>query len=445
MLIDPARQRAAQVVGQDLHVAREHDELDVQLLDQLEQPRLGLRPWSPASPARGGTGCRRTRRAARRARVVATPRRRARSAACSDRWRNSRSFRQCAAVEHHDERAHRPADDVERPVHLERRGDRGERRLAARRATLAPSTCTRMKNRPGQRVPELLRLGDVPPVLGEQPGDRVHDPGAVGAGEGQDPVGGGRDESEDTRSESSGRADRLTRWARMTQPDLDIRSVTLDDAGELLTLRRAAFVTEAQQYGDPHIPPLTQTLEELQEDLQRDGVITLGGWYGHRLVGSIRMLIEGPKATLGRFAVAPDLQGQGFGTQLLMAILPHLPEGIEEVWVFTGRDSVHNLALYAKHGLRAPARPDRRRPHLRVPAQDPGRRRRRLGSRETGRRGPDPRLASLCASRLAKRVGHHRGAAQQQTTGRTPGPPVTTHECLPAPDARATLTAEGVP
>ena len=50
----------------------------------------------------------------------------------------------------------------------------------------------------------------------------------------------------------------------MTHADLDIRSVTLDDAGELLTLRRAAFVTEAQQYGDPHIPPLTQTLEELQ-------------------------------------------------------------------------------------------------------------------------------------------------------------------------------------
>ena len=113
-----------------------------------------------------------------------------------------------------------------------------------------------------------------------------------------------------------------------------------DHAGELLTLRRAAFVTEAQQYGDPHIPPLTQTLEELQADLERDGVITLGGWYGHRLVGSIRVLIEGPKATLGRFAVAPDLQGQGFGTQMLMAILPFLPEGIEEVWVFTGRDSV---------------------------------------------------------------------------------------------------------
>jgi GNAT superfamily N-acetyltransferase len=136
----------------------------------------------------------------------------------------------------------------------------------------------------------------------------------------------------------------------MTQPDLEIREVTVEDAGELLTLRRAAFVTEAQQYGDPSIPPLTQTYDELVEDLQRDGVITLGGWYGHRLVGSIRILVEGTKATLGRFAVAPDLQGRGLGTQLLEAILPVLPEGIEEVWVFTGRDSLQNIAMYAKQG-----------------------------------------------------------------------------------------------
>ncbi|WP_034648511.1 GNAT family N-acetyltransferase [Cellulomonas sp. HZM] len=136
----------------------------------------------------------------------------------------------------------------------------------------------------------------------------------------------------------------------MTEGNLDIRPVARDEAGELLTLRRAAFVTEAQQYGDPHIPPLTQTLDELRADLEADGVVTLGGWQGHRLVGSIRVLVEGTKATLGRFAVAPDLQGQGFGTELLLAILPYLPDGIEEVWVFTGRDSVQNLALYEKHG-----------------------------------------------------------------------------------------------
>jgi ribosomal protein S18 acetylase RimI-like enzyme len=132
--------------------------------------------------------------------------------------------------------------------------------------------------------------------------------------------------------------------------DVTIRLVSDDDAGELLTLRRAAFVTEAQTYGDPNIPPLTQTLDELRADLAAEGIVTLGAWHGHRLVGSVRVQLEPGKATLGRLAVAPDLQGQGIGTQLLLATPPHLPEGTDELWVFTGRDSVHNLALYQKHG-----------------------------------------------------------------------------------------------
>lgn len=136
----------------------------------------------------------------------------------------------------------------------------------------------------------------------------------------------------------------------MSAPDVTIQVVSDEEAGELLTLRRAAFVSEAQIYGDPNIPPLTQTLHELREDLVADGVITLGARAGHRLVGSIRVVIEAKKATLGRLAVAPDLQGKGIGTQLLLAILPYLPEDTEEVWVFTGQDSVQNLAMYAEHG-----------------------------------------------------------------------------------------------
>ncbi|PZR54963.1 GNAT family N-acetyltransferase [Xylanimonas oleitrophica] len=122
-------------------------------------------------------------------------------------------------------------------------------------------------------------------------------------------------------------------------------------AGELLTLRRAAFVTEAQQYGDPNIPPLTQTLAELRDDLARDDVVTIGAWEGHRLVGSIRVELEGNRATLGRLAVAPDQQGKGIGTSLLFAILPYLPEQVTEVWAFTGKDSKQNLTMYTKHGF----------------------------------------------------------------------------------------------
>ena len=136
----------------------------------------------------------------------------------------------------------------------------------------------------------------------------------------------------------------------MTSDEIDVRTVTAADAGELFTLRRAAFVTEAQQYNDPHIPPLTQTLDELKDDLARPDVMTIGAWVGPRLVGSIRVLLEDGKATLGRFAVAPDVQGKGIGSRLLVEVVPRLPEGIKEVWVFTGRDSVQNIAFLSSKG-----------------------------------------------------------------------------------------------
>ncbi len=136
----------------------------------------------------------------------------------------------------------------------------------------------------------------------------------------------------------------------MTDDELDIRPVAEQDAGELLTLRRAAFVTEAQIIGDPNIPPLTQTLDELREDLARPDVVTLGAWAGPRLIASIRVLTEGTRATLGRFAVAPDVQGRGIGTRLLDEIVTHLAEGTTEVWIFTSRDSLQNIAMYQKRG-----------------------------------------------------------------------------------------------
>lgn len=138
--------------------------------------------------------------------------------------------------------------------------------------------------------------------------------------------------------------------APMSAPEVKIDLIGDDAAGELLTVRRAAFVSEAQQYDDPHIPPLTQTLGELRADLARPDVVTLGAWSGHRLIGSVRVELEGAKATLGRLAVAPDMQGMGIGTQLLLAIPPYLPPETSEVWVFTGKDSVQNITMYTKHG-----------------------------------------------------------------------------------------------
>lgn len=125
--------------------------------------------------------------------------------------------------------------------------------------------------------------------------------------------------------------------------------VGVEHAGELLTVRRAAFVTEAQLYGDPNLPALTQTLEELVEDLQRPDVVTIGAWFDHRLVGSIRVELEGEKASLGRLAVVPDLHHKGIGSRLLMEVLQYLPDQTKEVWVFTGADNRAAMPLPEGH------------------------------------------------------------------------------------------------
>src|SRR4051794_39646089 len=100
------------------------------------------------------------------------------------------------------------------------------------------------------------------------------------------------------------------------------------DAGELLTLQRAAFVTEAQAYDNPHIRPLTESLDDVRAGLRAGGVITYGLRDERgRLVGAARLRVEGPAAHLGRLVVAPDRQGEGLGGELLSAAERLAPTG----------------------------------------------------------------------------------------------------------------------
>lgn len=52
--------------------------------------------------------------------------------------------------------------------------------------------------------------------------------------------------------------------------DLQFRDIHPADAGEVLTLQRAAFVQEALIYGTPDMPPLTQSLDELRGELEQN-------------------------------------------------------------------------------------------------------------------------------------------------------------------------------
>jgi GNAT superfamily N-acetyltransferase len=136
--------------------------------------------------------------------------------------------------------------------------------------------------------------------------------------------------------------------------DVTISRMQASDAGEILTIQRAAFVSEALIYGDPDMPPLVQTLEELRAEIE-DGE----GWVarvGPRLVGVLRCRETDELLLIGRIAIAPDMQGSGIGRALLEAAERH--SLAPEAELFTGSLSEANLRLYERCGYRITERVD---------------------------------------------------------------------------------------
>jgi GNAT superfamily N-acetyltransferase len=124
------------------------------------------------------------------------------------------------------------------------------------------------------------------------------------------------------------------------------------DAGELLTLQRAAYVTEAQAHHDPELPPLTETLDELRAVLRDPGCFAWGVRESGRLVAGVRIVVKGETGEVGRLVVAPDRQRRGLGRALLLAAEDRLPGTVTVLRLFTGERSTGPLRLYPSIGYR---------------------------------------------------------------------------------------------
>jgi GNAT superfamily N-acetyltransferase len=158
--------------------------------------------------------------------------------------------------------------------------------------------------------------------------------------------------------------------------DVVISAVEPADAGEILTVQRAAYVTEAQIYGDVRLPALVQTYDELVDELSSG--IAVKATLHRRIVGAVRARSEDRILHIGRLVVAPDVQGHGIGTRLLMSLERQAPATVDRFSLFTGHLSTANLRLYQRLGY-AEAHREQLRPgivlvHLEKPAGRPDRR-----------------------------------------------------------------------
>ena len=125
-----------------------------------------------------------------------------------------------------------------------------------------------------------------------------------------------------------------------------VRPMVAGDVDAVLSVQRAAFTVEAQLYDDPSLPPLLESRDQLIADLDRSrGLVALDG---DRVVGSVRVRMEGTSLHIARLSVAPDQQGRGLGTLLLARA--ESVAAAEEALLFTGHLSASNLRLYARAG-----------------------------------------------------------------------------------------------
>lgn len=150
------------------------------------------------------------------------------------------------------------------------------------------------------------------------------------------------------------------------QPHVRVAVAEAADAGEILTVQRAAYVAEAQLYGDPFLPPLVESLSQVREAIShadgRDGVV-FKGCLGARVVGAVRAKRAGRVGSVGRLAVAPDAQRRGVGTALLAAVEEVLQGHVEQLVLSTGDRSDGTLRFCRRLGY-AESHRERLAPHL---------------------------------------------------------------------------------
>lgn len=119
------------------------------------------------------------------------------------------------------------------------------------------------------------------------------------------------------------------------------------DLEAILVLQKLAYQSEAQRYNDFDLPPLRQTLAEIQADFAR--MTFFKAIAGERIVGSVRGYAKDGTCYIGRLIVHPDMQNQGVGMRLMQALEQHFSI-VQRFELFTSHKSEPALHLYHELG-----------------------------------------------------------------------------------------------
>ncbi|MCL2504811.1 MAG: GNAT family N-acetyltransferase [Alphaproteobacteria bacterium] len=118
------------------------------------------------------------------------------------------------------------------------------------------------------------------------------------------------------------------------------------DLEKILNLQYLAYQSEAVLLNDFSIPPLKQTIEEINQEYEKG--IFLKAVDAGDIIGSVRACIDNNTAYIGKLIVLPERQRQGIGTKLMSAIEREC--AVARYELFTSDKSVRNIQLYERLG-----------------------------------------------------------------------------------------------
>jgi ribosomal protein S18 acetylase RimI-like enzyme len=127
---------------------------------------------------------------------------------------------------------------------------------------------------------------------------------------------------------------------------MEISKAEYIDLEQILKLQYLAYQSEAELNNNYRIPPLLQTLEDLQKEYQ-EGIV-LKAVEVDSIIGSVRGYTKADTLYIGKLIVHPDYRRRGIGTKLLLSLEEQYPTMRYEL--FTGSKSVRNISLYEHLG-----------------------------------------------------------------------------------------------
>jgi hypothetical protein len=123
-----------------------------------------------------------------------------------------------------------------------------------------------------------------------------------------------------------------------------IMTAQREDLQKILDLQKKSYKSEAELHNEYNIPPLTQTIESINEEFD-NGWLFLNVIHNNDIIATGRGITKEDTTYIAKLALKKEFQNQKLGQMMLNEIENRLSK-CSRYELFTGNKSERNLPVY---------------------------------------------------------------------------------------------------